>query len=206
MEDLGYNSSYMVLNAKDFGVPQNRERVFTVSIRNDMPYEFKFPTPTPLTKRLRDILEPEVDERFFLNETQISRMKTTTYHCSNIKVRLQGDVANTLCARDYKDPKCVRVGGLYDSETTRHQAGSIYDPEGISATLSTMQGGNQEPLIVNDYRIRKLTPRECWRLMGFSDASFDRAQAAGISNSQLYKQAGNSIVVSVLEAILKNLL
>ena len=57
-----------------------------------------------------------------------------------------------------------------------------------------------------DFRIRKLTPKECWRLMGFSDADFDRAKASGVSNSQLYKQAGNSIVVNVLESILKNLL
>ena len=241
MEDFGYNSSYMVLNAKDFGVPQNRERVFTVSIRNNIPYDFKFPTPIPLTKRLKDILEPEVDERYYLNDKQISRMKTTNYNCSNIEVRLQGDVARTLCARDYKDPKCVQVAQLYGfSKEPNPQAGRVYSHDGISHTMDTMSGGNRMPKIVasrgrgenneqhleprkddltntitsvqkdnyvyKDLRIRKLTPKECWRLMGFSDASFDKAQAAGISNSQLYKQAGNSIVVNVLEAILRNLL
>lgn len=326
MDELGYESQYRVLNAKDFGVPQNRERVFTVSIRKDIPSkEFYFPEPRPLDKRLKDILEPEVEEKFYLNTKQIEGMKVSKFNSANINNRVQGDVSSTLLARDYKDPKCVRVGGLYDSETTKHQAGSIYDPNGISATLSTMQGGNQEPLIVAsrgrgehneqqleprkdgltntltsvqkdnyvaepqsalvqpvdrdykkhgeerkthvemkkdgvshalrtngetlvalpgaygrdfgsrgkvqdtdgvtstlqaamgegggnvplvdaEYRIRKLTPKECWRLMGFKDSSFDKAKEAGISNSQLYKQAGNSICVSVLESILKNLL
>ena len=315
MEDLGYESQYKVLNAKDYGIPQNRERVFTVSIRKDMPSkEFYFPTPVTLDKRLKDILEDEVEEKFYLNSKQIEGMKMSKFNSANIDNRVQGDVASTLLARDYKDPKCVRVGGLYDSDETKHQAGSIYDPHGISATLSTMQGGNQEPIIVEDFyksrdpreyqdvsptlrseriglkvkepfiaasrgrgekneqhlepnmtgssntltsvqkdnyvvlpgaygrnfgsrgkiqdkngitstlqaamgegggnvplvepdfRIRKLTPKECWRLMGFKDASFDKAKEAGISNSQLYKQAGNSICVAVLEAILRNLL
>ena len=287
MEDLGYESQYKVLNAKDYGIPQNRERVFTVSIRKDMPSkEFYFPTPVTLDKRLKDILEDEVEEKFYLNSKQIEGMKMSKFNSANIDNRVQGDVASTLLARDYKDPKCVRVGGLYDSDETKHQAGSIYDPNGISATLSTMQGGNQEPIIVEepfiaasrgrgekneqqlepnmtgssntltsvqkdnyvvlpgaygrnfgsrgkiqdkngitstlqaamgegggnvplvepDFRIRKLTPKECWRLMGFKDTSFDKAKEAGISNSQLYKQAGNSIVVNVLEGILKNLI
>lgn len=76
-------------------------------------------------------------------------------------------------------------------------------------TLSTMQGGNQEPIIMDEYtpesRVRKLTPRECWRLMGFDDEAFDRAKSTGMSDTQLYKQAGNSIVVNVLMAIFERL-
>lgn len=239
MEDLGYESQYQVLNAKNYGVPQNRERVFTVSIRKDMPHkDFSFPTPIVLDKRLKDVLEDEVEEKFYLTQAQIDRMKNTNFNCSKFETRVQdeNEVARTLCARDYKDPKCIRLGGLYDKEGEKHQAGGIYDPRGISATLDTMSGGNREPIIIEDfyksrevreyrevaptlrseraglkveepsYRIRKLTPKECWRLMSFSDASFDRAKASGISNSQLYKQAGNSIVVKVLEAILGNLI
>lgn len=76
-----------------------------------------------------------------------------------------GGISGTLCARDYKDPKCVRVGGLYDSENSRHQAGSVYDPNGICATLSTMGGGNQEPIIVasrgrGEPPAQKLEPRK----------------------------------------------
>lgn len=350
MDKLGYNSQYQVLNAKDFGVPQNRERVFTVSIRNDLNVDFKFPEPQELTIRLKDVLEPQVDEKYYLSDEQTKRLKMTTYNSGSEKARVQDTdgEARTLCARDYKDPKCVRVGGLYDKGGSRHQAGSIYDPNGVCATLSTMQGGNQEPIIVDDtyknrepreyedysptlragrsglkvrtankqgitntitsvqkdnyvaepqvvkfgnlnrpgwhkengvvlspdglattimaqsnnavkkvaiktankkgydiatdgdgvdlsypqsntrrgrvghgvsktlmgtdsmgtvdnYRIRKLTPKECWRLMGFDDSDFEKAEKVN-SNTQLYKQAGNSIVVNVLEAILGNLL
>lgn len=374
MDKLGYHSQYQVLNAKDFGVPQNRERVFTVSIRNDLNVDFKFPEPQELTIRLKDVLEPQVDEKYYLSDEQTRRLKMTTYNTGSEKVRVQDTdgEARTLCARDYKDPKCVRVGGLYDKDGSRHQAGSIYDPNGVCATLSTMQGGNQEPIIVasrgrspenpsdrlagqkleqrlepnrqgitntitsvqkdnyvaeptplqrrvcneaiakglvepndaieytyssarlkeigggfikkqnmkdnnvmstlkcnpqqigicvdspsrvairtankqgydiatdgdgvdlsypqsktkrgrvghgvsktlmgadsmgtvDNYRIRKLTPKECWRLMGFDDEDFMKAEQVN-SSTQLYKQAGNSIVVNVLEGILENLL
>lgn len=330
MDKLGYHSQYQVLNAKDFGVPQNRERVFTVSMRNNLNADFKFPEPQELTIRLKDVLEPQVDEKYYLSDEQTKRLKMTTYNAGSEKARVQDTdgEARTLCARDYKDPKCVRVGGLYDKDGSRHQAGSIYDPNGVCATLSTMQGGNQEPIIVasrgrnpdnpsdrsacqkleqrlepnrqgitntitsvqkdnyvvvliddtyknretreyedysptlragrsglkvrtankqgydlaedgdsvdlaypqsktrrgrvghdvsktlmasdsmgtvDNYRIRKLTPKECWRLMGFDDADFRKAEQVN-SNTQLYKQAGNSIVVNVLEGILKNLL
>lgn len=79
--------------------------------------------------------------------------------------------------------------------------GRIYDPNGLSTTIRANSGGHNEIKIIQpDYRVRKLTPKECWRLMGFDDDSFDRA-AQKVSNSQLYKQAGNSIVVDVLMAI-----
>ena len=273
MSKLGYVSKYQVLNAKDYGVPQNRERVFTVSILDGG--SFDFPEKQELTKKLKDVLDEDVDEKFYLSDEQTQRMKHSTFKSGNFENRVQtGDTSRTLCARDFKDPKCIRVGGLYDSDKTKHQAGSVYDPRGISATLSTMQGGNQEPIIMEDFyssrepreysesaptlrsqriglkvaeptivasrgrgenneqhleprkdnltntitsvqkdnyvaepmRIRKLTPKECWRLMGFDDSDFEKAQASGVSNSQLYKQAGNSIVVNVLEGILRNLL
>ena len=87
------------------------------------------------------------------------------------------------------------------------QVRRVYGPNGISSTLNTMQGGNRQPKILEslDYRIRKLTPREGVRLMGMNDEDIDKIQAAGISNTQQYKMAGNSIVVNVLEAIFKNL-
>jgi len=81
------------------------------------------------------------------------------------------------------------------------QVGRVYGTDGIAPTLSTMQGGGQEPKILDDYRVRKLTPLECWRLQGFPDWAFDRAREAGLSDSQLYKQAGNSVTVLVIKAI-----
>jgi DNA (cytosine-5)-methyltransferase 1 len=85
------------------------------------------------------------------------------------------------------------------------QAGRIYDAEGICPTMDTCSGGNRMPKVSDDQRIRKLTPKECFRLMGFDDEAFHKAEAVN-SNSQLYKQAGNSIVVDVLEAIFRMML
>lgn len=85
-----------------------------------------------------------------------------------------------------------------NSKTRRGRVG-----HGVIKTLAT---GDSMGVLMNDMRIRKLTPKECWRLMGFDDEDFDKAQKTGMSNSQLYKQAGNSIVVNVLEGILRNLL
>lgn len=135
--------------------------MFTVSIRNDLGTQFEFPEPKPLTKRLKDVLDDEVPESFYLTDEQTARLKATTYNCSKEEVRVQngGGLSRTLCARDYKDPKCVRVGGLYDSEGSKHQAGSVYDPKGIAATLSTMQGGNQEPIIIAS-RGRGVPPKQ----------------------------------------------
>ena len=96
-----------------------------------------------------------------------------------------------------------RLGNLYDENAGGARAGNVYAPNGLAPALQTAQGGNRQPLMYENYRIRKLTPRECFRLMGFTDNDFDKIH--GISNTQLYKMAGNSIVVNVLEAIFKQL-
>lgn len=106
--------------------------------------------------------------------------------------------------------KTIRVGGLYGNS----HAGRIWSPKGLCPTIKTITGGYSMPLIICNtegkvaemLRIRKLTPKECWRLMGFEDKDIDQCINAGLSNTQLYKQAGNSIVVDVLQAILQNLL
>lgn len=241
MESLGYNSYYQVLNAKDYGIPQNRERVYTISIRKDIDEkEFKFPKKEPLKIVLKDLLEKEVDEKYYLNDKQLLAIKNSTYMSTQRRIQ-EKDWRDTLCTRDFKDPKCVRIGGIFDTEKSKHQAGSIYNKEGLAPTIDTMQGGYRQPMIevIGNYmpsghdasrvvnsnglaptvkenygtitatniglRIRKLTPLECWRLMGFDDKDFYKAKNSGISNSQLYKQAGNSIVVNVLMKIFKNL-
>lgn len=78
MEELGYRNYAKVLNAKDYGIPQNRERVYTMSIRNDIPGDFEFPEPEPLTKRLKDVLEDNVDEKYYLNDEQVASFKAST--------------------------------------------------------------------------------------------------------------------------------
>jgi len=111
------------------------------------------------------------------------------------------------------DMKCKEIGSLTGGRWDKmyEQSRRVYDPEGLSPTLHTCGGGNQEIKVSvidekqGKRRIRKLTPLECWRLMGFDDEDFEKAKAVN-SNTQLYKQAGNSIVVNVLEGILSNLL
>lgn len=233
LEQAGYNNYYKVLNAKDFGVPQNRERVFIVSIRKDIDFKFTFPVGEPLNLRLADLLENEVDPKFYLSDEQIKRIKTSSY------LQDQRRIQN-------KDPKCVKVKQVFNlidngSGFSNPQTGRVYATDGLSPCLNTMQGGGREPKILkvgncnpsgtgcngdvfsskglaatittnkgegqkvatDEFKIRKLTPLECWRLMGFDDEDFEKAKAAGISNSQLYKQAGNSIVVNVLQAIFR---
>ena len=166
LDEVGYNNYYQVLDAKDYGIPQHRERVFIVSIRKDIDNgKFEFPESFELKLRLKDMLENEVDEKYYLSEKQVNSIRTSTY-TQNARRIQEKDFCDTLCARDWKDPKCVAV----------------------------------EPK-----RIRKIMPKECWRLMGFTDEDFEKAQNFN-SNTQLYKQAGNSVCVNVIEELYKNLL
>ena len=313
LDELGYNTYWKVLNAKDYGIPQNRERVFGISIRKDIDHGYEFPLPVELTLRLKDMLEEQVEEKYYLSQDKINKIVTSNFQQEK-KMIQEGDICSTLLARDYKDPKCVKVQQVGNIVHTGNfdnpQRGRIYSVEGLSPTLNCMQGGGLEPKIIEpmicasrgrnpenpssrkagepteqrievnmsgcsntlttvqkdnlviepkmtyiekllketieknngelgegldlynrrvindgiaktlgancghngtagnmtvykDFRIRKLTPRECWRLMGFKDKYFDRVK--GVSNTQLYKQAGNSIVVDVLRAIFREL-
>jgi DNA (cytosine-5)-methyltransferase 1 len=172
MELLGYNSTYQVLNAKDYGVPQNRERVFTVSIRKDLPYNFHFPA-TLAPVKLKDILEPTVDEKYYLTSKQLASFQ-----------------------RDSDNQQAKGNGFKFAPR----------DPETYATCISTRAGSRKtDNFVPAGTRIRKLTPKECWRLMGFSDEDFEKAAKVN-SDTQLYKQAGNSIVVDVLYNIFKELL
>lgn len=113
LEEAGYNNYWKVLNAKDYGIPQNRERVFIVSIRKDIDKGFDFPEPIELKLRLKDMLDKDVDEKYYLSDEQVEKMTLTTFNTANINRRCneQDSIVNTLMARDYKDPKCVKVPG-----------------------------------------------------------------------------------------------
>lgn len=158
LEEYGYNVYWKVLNGKDYLIPQNRERVFVVYVRKDLDNrKFKFPEPIPLNLRLKDMLEKEVDDKYYLSDKQIERLSTTTYQSNKYENRVtdMGGVIGTLCARDYKDPKCVQLDtekvvrkyGIFDDEKGKHQAGSVYDKECLCPTLDTAQGGYRMPLI-----------------------------------------------------------
>ena len=224
LDKAGYVSYYDVLNAKDYGIPQNRERVFIVSIRKDLHQGFNFPKGEPLKLRLKDLLEPEVDSHYYhnddrtkrfleklnlsnvSNEPNIQRVEGYTNYQSAQVISPSG-ISKTIAARDYKDAQSIiQIGNYLENKGgfSNKQNGRIYDPKGLAPTLRTFCGGNQEPkILLDNIKIRKLTPLECWRLMGFDDDDFYKAQNVGISNSQLYKQAGNSIVVNVLQAIFR---
>ncbi|MEG2687750.1 MAG: DNA (cytosine-5-)-methyltransferase [Clostridia bacterium] len=355
LESKGYKNYYQDLNATSYGVAQNRDRCFMVSCLGD--YYYDFPLGFKLKKRLKDYLEAEVDERYYLSQKQIENFKTSAY-VQNTRRLQEKDVCDTLCARDYKDPKCVVVGDLHIPGRLE-SACRVHSVDGVAPACNTCGGGGREtkileptilqqghgfaesrelglcptvtgeawnynnflkepiaydeqnkrlrmdgtvgtlttdgstpkhnnrvilpndfnikePTIIEDfyanrkpreyadtcptlrsdrsglkvkepitydglytncsinfqrpplkniarcikseqhdsgvmisnetdYRIRKLTPRECWRLMGWQDEQFEKAQAVN-SNSQLYKQAGNGIVIQVLEQIFKELL
>lgn len=149
MNILGYNSYYQVLNAKDYGIPQNRERIYTISIRKDIDNgNFKFPQKEELKIRLKDILENEVDEKYYLKDYQIENIKKSNYIQNQRRIQ-EKDYCDTLCARDWKDPKCIQVAEL-DIRGWHDQMKRIYSSKGICPTLTTMGGGNTEPKIIEN--------------------------------------------------------
>ena len=368
LDEAGYNNYWQVLDAKDYGIPQHRERVFIVSIRKDINQEFVFPEKEELKLKLKDLLEDEVEEKYYLSDRMIqtfsdmtnrngyvrgkcfkphsldddrvaNTIKTTAgsrpednfvkrkydefidekgympeifnpYNKSEIKdvaKTITGECGSTTSSAAHlivKEPRLydqayqtaqenecedgdtidafnrkVNKSGISPTVTTRpegfktailipeatkkgyaeatdgdgvyinrpHQkrgvvqkdkiqtikttpdvgvvvekkikyeepleregwhkkAKEVLNPDGISTCIHTQSNNLLQKIKEPTLRIRKLTPLECWRLMGFDDEDFYKAQSVGISNTQLYKQAGNSIVVNVLEKIFNNLL
>lgn len=192
LEGLGYISYYEVLNAKDYGVPQNRERVFVVSILGEhKSYEF---TKHSNTKDVRDYLETEINEEFNISDKFREQIKNTNFRKDNYI----NDTFNIIEGRfkgfkimDYRYDEGLRIrkNNLCPTLTTRGRGG-------LSGT----------PIIYNDGDMRFLSEREYFRLMGLSDCEINKIQNIGISSSKQYKMAGNSIVVDVLEGIFKELL
>jgi DNA (cytosine-5)-methyltransferase 1 len=285
LDEYGYNVYWKVLNAKDYGIPQNRERVYLIFIKKELDNgKFTYPEPFDNGTRLRDILENEVDEKFYLSDKMTERMKLDFSKMGKNEIDIVGHsgtggqkgyihtengIIGAICATEYKQPKqiiednMINMLGLLPIKGNE-QIRRVYGADGISPTLNTMQGGNRQPKIAetknivairqatkkgyiecelggvadlsypesktrrgrvqengqicptitatetgvcrieSPIRIRKLTPKECFRLMGFSDENFEAAEKM-VSNSQLYKQAGNSIVVDVLYYILVEL-
>ena len=166
MEQLGYYSYYQVLNAKDYGIPQNRERVFTISIRKDINKTFTFPQPQELKLKLKDMLEDEVDEKYYLSDKMIDYISANNENWNGSqKSTINKSVASTIntgegsrrCdasnyvsnsfSNDCDLKEVVRKYGIFDTEKSKHQAGSVYDENGLAPTLDTMQGGYRQPCI-----------------------------------------------------------
>lgn len=159
---IGYNTYYKVLNAKHYGIPQNRERIFAISIRKDVDINgFTFPETIPLTTRLKDILEKNVSEKYYLPDDRIEKIINSTFMQEKKRIQMT-DVCDTLLARDWKDPKCVpveedvnpiRIGNIYDENYGTGYAGNVWDKDGISPTLQTAQGGNRQPLVIDEIKV-----------------------------------------------------
>lgn len=313
LESLGYHCYWKVLNAKDFGIPQNRERCFMVSILGD--YYYEFPQPIKLEHRLKDLLEENVDEKYYLSDKALLGSINTKFNTSKLENKLpKNGICPTIRARDYKDPKCVAEPKLKELTQNLPQAYRVYDPNGLSVSLVANGGGigaktglyavknnlktqlcneliasgkvkendvirhsystsrmnnmyipnnqfhdcsptldtrcdclgvvvksnnkrlkslvnkmdlsqdnqfmdiyNQQTsenagtittrvdasnstAVYTNYRIRKLTPLEVFRLMGVKDKDFEKI-TQNQSNASLYHLAGDSIVVNVLMAI-----
>lgn len=229
LETLGYTNYWQILNAKDYNIPQNRERVFVVSILGEHePYNF--PKAKTLQWCLGDFLEPLVDEKYFMERpfqlldkpikevNMIQEVGFLPYQNHQLKqhqndtVYQIGDINPTLGATDYKNPTKIVVPNIVQAallkDVTFHQNANVQGVQGCARTVCARDWKGPQRILVESekgYRVRKLTPLECWRLMGFSDEDYFKAKNSGISNTQLYKQAGNAIVVPVLEMIFKNL-
>lgn len=299
LNDYGYNTYWKVLNAKNYGIPQNRERVYLIIIKKDLDNgKFKYPEPFDNGVRLKDLLDTEVDEKFYISQDKAKRLITNLnnknavlYDSCQIKregeARENNEYNPTLTSREDRgisnrqsegtavyENKVNQIGNIVDTGNWGNpQRGRIYSADGCSPALNCCGGGGLEPKILqiprgfntgnihdecttilshswecnnfvkeqvmilddtksetfgggklfgtcptlrasryghkvinqdNIFRIRKLTPKECFRLMGFDNDDVDNAEKV-VSNSQLYKQAGNSIVVDVLFYILVEL-
>lgn len=309
LDEYGYNVYWKVLNAKDYGIPQNRERVYLIFIKKELDNgRFTYPEPFDNGMRLKDVLEENVDEKFYISEDKVQKFIQTlhidksdegsntpkfvgnvnrpdfgtgyaggVWDANNISPTLttmqgggrqphimqgidksynntkQIEIANcltaiedrgisnrksegtavlevgrtdnhqkggvystdgispTLLATSYKQPVQIKVDNIGNiNPSGKGMNGNVFDENGLAPTLTTNKGeGNKIAIrqvhkIEPPIRIRKLTPKECFRLMGFSDENFEAAEKM-VSNSQLYKQAGNSIVVDVLYYILVEL-
>ena len=241
LDELGYNVEWQVLNSKDFGVPQNRERVFIVGHLRGECTRRVFPL-SKSGQQATSIKEPysnTITTRYgnsqgagaYIVESKSQKVRSignihpsgngmngevydstglaptlTTNKGEGVKIiqRAHGynrggehDIAPTLTSNSYQENNLVKVVDFYN-KITKDEVGTLTSSGGGSTVRAGSFG------ITDGYRIRKLTPRECWRLQGFPDWAFDKAQKVN-SNSQLYKQAGNSVTVSVIAAIAKEL-
>ena len=176
LAELGYNNYWQVINAKDCGIPQNRERVFVVSIRRDIDDgTFTMPKPLPLSKTLSDLLESGFVDR------DVSLCIVRRYFAFN--------GSQSFFRRRYFGKRFGQI--VFEGDTSAKEQRDFYNKDPYKEFCC---GG----------KIRRLTTRECFRLFGYDDSDHDKAAAVN-APTQLYSQAGNSIVVNVLMAIFKEL-
>lgn len=266
--EIGYTVDFTILNSKFFGVPQNRERIFIVALRDDLvtpepwiiegttivprgkqriqalegvkTFNFDFPTNDTVTTRLRDVLETEVDEKYYLDDEKtaklvaqlvaknpderMSRQAVETFNVSTLP-KEHGDIIHAFRREHLKDGVCptlsTRPEGFKTAPLPIVEVRPVLTPDRIEKRQNgrrfkddgeeffTLTGQDRHGVALGHapkYRIRKLTPLECFRLQSFPDEAHQALVDAGISDSQRYKMAGNAVTVNVIEAIGERLL
>jgi len=186
-DGLGYHVYTKVLNTKDYGIPQNRERIFIVGFKHWR--TFNFPVKLPLKLKLKDMLQDNPNSKFYLSNKRIKTLESNKRSIGFTDTNKK-NIANCLIASYYKLPT--------DGEYIK-----VDDKYYLNGTTYCLDTGNAQA-IEKDKKIRRLTPLECWRLQGFTDEEFYKAQKVN-SDTQLYKQAGNSITVNVMVEILRKI-
>lgn len=221
LEKMGYQSYYKILNAKDYGIPQNRERCFMVSILGK--YSYQFPKRKALELRLKDVLEDNADEKYYLSDWALNNFTSDVNRNGYVRSEKfrPHDIDDTYAYSITSACNCRVTDNFIKIKEPTKKGYAEAEPgdsvnlkqphsktrrgrvgKGIVQTLTT---SCDHGIIEPTFRIRRLTPLECWHLMGFTDEDFKKAQQVN-SNSQLYKQAGNSIVKQVLMAIFKEMM
>ena len=182
LQKIGYTNFAQLMNAKDYGVPQSRHRVFMVSILS-CSHAYYFPKPFFLSRRLKDILEQNVTEKYYLSSERAANL-----------------IQNVIL-HDITEPSIIQIGNLNDDSKRifkNPQTGRVFSSEGLSPTINTCQGGQHIPIIASGGRFRYLTERELFRLMDVDESDINTLLNAGISKTQLVKLAGNSIVIACM--------
>ena len=169
LEAKGYTNYWKVLNSKDYGIPQHRERVFCVSIRGEH-RPFVFPEKQELEIRLKDMIDEVVDERYYLKESTIRSILRSTFNQRRDSIRPPEGLANTLCARDWRGPQCVQVGEVVGEKWDKMHDISrrVYEPDGLAPTVHCQQGGNTELKIAENFVLGGLQAHQVPRTDGCS--------------------------------------
>ena len=181
LQQLGYNNYWQIMNAKDYGIPQNRERVFVLSIRRDIDKGYEFPEPFPLQLRLKDMLDDEVDESFYISDERTKSLQRDLINKDTLMLdvcqykreghpREYNEVSPTLSARDYKDPRLIQVGNL--DIKGQDIVKRVYSSDGLSPTLTNMQEGNRMPKVAVAMRGRYNDDGEVEQQLEISDREY----------------------------------
>ena len=202
LEEAGYSNYWKVLNAKDYGIPQNRERVFIISIRKDIDKGFEFPEPFPLKLRLKDMLDDEVDEKFYLSNKGVNGLLNAFVDGREHKPNLMTNeteysptIDTKVGSQTHRSPyidaeKIKQVGQLYPN-SGNPQASRVYDADGISPAMDTCSGGNRMPKVAVAMRGRYNDEGEVKQQLEISDKEY----ANNITTVQKDSMVAEKIIV-----------